>query len=95
MNDGTTAVGGGLLPPVVDHGLPQDTGGVLVGSVTVAAKPLKAGDADPPESALECAHWLLQKVAAALPAALTSPTTNAPRLGNANTNAVALAADGR
>ena len=67
MNDGTTSVGGGLLPPDVVHALPHEAGGVLVGSVTVPANPLKAGDADPPEMEFEPAHWLLQKVTARFP----------------------------
>src|SRR3954468_23963308 len=42
MNAGRASVGGGLLPPDVDHGPPQAAGGVLVGSVAVPAKPLNA-----------------------------------------------------
>jgi hypothetical protein len=95
MKDGTTTVGGGLLPPEVDHGPPHADGGVLVGNVTVPAKPLNADGAGPPERTFTFDQELPHHVIVPPPAALTSPRRNAPRLGNANTTAVALAADGR
>src|SRR4051812_34259797 len=95
MYEGTTSVGGGLLPPEVDDGAPHVAGGVAVGRLTVPAKPLNADGAAPPDSTFTPAHWLPHQVTVPPPAALTSPTVNAPRLGNANTIAVALLADPR
>jgi len=88
-------VGGGLVPPEVDQGLPHAAGGVLVGKVTVLAKPLKAEGAKPPVRTFTFDHELPHHVCVPPAPALTSPTTNTPRLGNANTTAVALADDGR
>src|ERR671924_1851809 len=96
MYAGTPLVGGGLLPPVVGQLLPQAAGGVLVGRLTVPAKPLSAGGAVPPERLFSCdqlsAHHVTVVVGVA---ALTvrSPRVNAPRLGNANTVAVVLSLD--
>src|SRR5258706_933822 len=95
MNEGTTSVGGGLLPPAVDHGPPQAAGGVLVGRLTVPAKPLNDDGPAPPERTFAFDQELSHQVTVPPPAALTSPTINAPRLGNANTTAVALSDDGR
>jgi hypothetical protein len=78
MYDGTVAVGGGLVPPEVDHGPPHGTGGVLVGKLTFTAKPLKADGAPPPDSWLAFDHWLPHQVTVPPPAALELPTTNAP-----------------
>jgi hypothetical protein len=95
MYDGTVPVGGGLVPPEVDHGPPHAAGGVLVGRVTVEAKPLKPDGGAPPERLFNFDQLLPHQLSVPPPATLRSPSTNAPRLGKANTTAVALSDDGR
>ena len=55
MYSGTLAGGAELLPGLVVHGPAHAAGGVLVGSATVAAKPLNAAGAVPPDR-LFCVH---------------------------------------
>src|SRR5262245_10366442 len=95
MTAGTVATGGGLVPPLVDHGLPHDAGGVLVGRLTTLAKPLNDDGAEPPLRPFAFDQSLPHHVWLPPPAALRLPTANAPLLGNANTTAVAVAEDGR
>ena len=95
MYDGTVVVGGGLFPPEVDHGPPHAAGGVLVGRLAVPAKPLKEGGAAPADSLFTLDQLEPHHVTVPPPAALRSPITNAPRVGNANTIADALADEGR
>ena len=93
MYEGTPLVGGGLLPPVVVHGLLQPSAGVIVGKVTVPRKPLNAGGAEPPVRTFRCHHASLHQVTVGYGyggADVTSPSANAPRLGKANTIAVVL-----
>ena len=96
MNDGMPDEGGGgLVPPVVDHGPPQAGGGVLVGTGAPGANPFIADDAVPSEKIFTFAHELSHQVTTPPLPALVSPTTNVPPGGKANTIAVALAEEGR
>src|SRR5437763_12338792 len=96
MYDGTVAGGGGLFPPLVDHGIAQKPAGVVDGSVATATKPLNGGGTVPPESVSSryqlLLHQLTVVVGVALPA-VRSPSAKTPLLGNANTIAVVLALD--
>jgi hypothetical protein len=92
MYDGTPEAGGGLLPPPVDQLLPHMVGGLVVGSVIMFAKPLKAEGAAPPDSAFNCHqvsphHVTVDEPA---PAAVLSPSVNTPPVGKANTMALLL-----
>src|SRR5437868_5179686 len=80
MYDGTPLVGGGLLPPVVVHALPQPIGGLVDGSVIAPAKPLNADGATPPLSTFCAAHVSDHHVTVVLPAVatVTFPSANAP-----------------
>src|SRR5690348_3156703 len=93
MYDGTPLDGGGLLPPVVVHELPQLVAGVVVGSVITPAKPLSEGGALPPLRRFCCDHVSPHHSTLALPAvdAVMLPSVKAPLLGKANTIAVAVA----
>ena len=96
MNDGIpVGGGGGLVPPVDDHGPPHAAGGVLVGTGAPGANPFIADAAVPSENVFSFAHELSHQVTELPLPALVSPTTNVPPGGNANTTAVALADDGR
>ena len=98
MYEGTVLTGGVLLPGRVVHGPPQPDGGVPAGRLTVPAKPLNAEGAAPPVRTFSADHSAPHQVTVPDPAPATvpSPSTNAPRVGNANTIAVLLvSADGR
>jgi hypothetical protein len=69
---------------------------VLVGSATLAAKPLNAVGEKPSERLLSINHCTDHQVTGVLAAAAAtalSPSTNAPRLGNANTIAVLVSSE--
>ena len=80
------------MPPLVFQMPLQLAGGEVVGRLaTLPAKPLKAGGADPPDRLFAADQVSLHQVTGVeAPAAATvlSPSTNAPRLGKANTVAV-------
>ena len=57
MYEGTLSTGGGLLPGRVVNDVPHRFAGLVDGSVTEAAKPLKAFGALPPVSWFAVAHW--------------------------------------
>jgi len=98
MYDGTSPVGGGLLPARVSNVRPQTFAGAVVGSdVTAAAKPLNESGALPPVRRFWSHHESLHQFTltfGAVEAAVASPSTNAPRLGKANTITDALCEDG-
>ena len=78
---------------------PQTSAGVVVGNdVTSAAKPLNESGATPPESRFaahqESPHHVTVEFAVA-DETVASPSTNAPRLGKANTITGALLEEGR
>jgi hypothetical protein len=92
MYAGTPDTGGGLLPVVVVQ-LPPHTGGF---ELRVAAKPLNDDGADPLDRLFKLDHVSPHHVTVVeVPAAATvlSPSTNAPRLGNANAVAVLVLAE--
>src|SRR5687767_5104253 len=85
MYSGTSDTGGALLPELVTNDMPQESAGVVAGSVeTSAPNPLNANGAMPPDSALRSDQsWLHQvtDVSAVAAATVESPSTNAPRSG--------------
>src|SRR5690242_1587721 len=99
MYVGTALGGAELFPGSVANELPQVVAGLPVGSVaTSSAKPLNAGGAAPALTPFSPAHWLPHQssvVPRRAAATERSPSTNAPRLGNAKTTTDALSADGR
>jgi hypothetical protein len=82
-------VGGGLFPDAVVNVAPQARAGLVVGRVlTVWAKPLNASGATPAVRLLICHQESFHQLSVVVVFAAATellPSTNAPRLGNANT----------
>jgi hypothetical protein len=99
MTDGTVAGGCALFPGVVVNDTPHEAAGLVDGNIdTLSAKPLNDGTSPPPLTLLRLDQLLphqLRVVARVAPARVSSPSTKAPRPGNAKTSTCAVSDDGR